>query len=259
MKLFVYITIFIVLTNFVSSNEQIIRSIMKEHLTKPYEEAFKVWHYLHQKTYSLTSEKGLKRYENFKRNYDKVNSHSQEKNNFSIGLNRFADLSIEEFKAKFLFKKGFIPTHSNNKKLKYLSFWDTPEENDDEYFNTFLKYSNNKSTLKSVDWREKAKLNLQVENQRHCGSCWAFSTIGAVQAAYTIKTGKLEYFSKQQLVDCDKVSSGCDGGMPHSALDYIKVNGIERESDYPYLGTNQTCKILNNKNFIKISSYESKF
>jgi C1A family cysteine protease len=47
----------------------------------------------------------------------------------------------------------------------------------------------------SVDWRSKGVLNA-VKNQGSCGSCWAFSTVGAVEPLYALRKGFLPNFSE---------------------------------------------------------------
>lgn len=92
----------------------------------------------------------------------------------------------------------------------------------------------------SVDWRDHDAVT-GVKNQQSCGSCWAFSTTGALEGAYAIKTGKLVSFSEQQLVDCDYIknggtSLGCSGGDMGSAMKWIgKNNGLCTEDSYPYV------------------------
>ena len=72
-----------------------------------------------------------------------------------------------------------------------------------------------------------------------CGSCWAFSTVGALEGRNQIKTGQLLSLLEQQLVDCSKNGNqGCNGGDMALAMDYIATAGLETEENYPYAGKN---------------------
>lgn len=103
----------------------------------------------------------------------------------------------------------------------------------------------------SVDWRTQGAVTT-VKNQKQCGSCWSFSTTGALEGIYAIKRGNLVSFSEQQLVDCDFIraggtSLGCNGGDMKSAMEWIgKNNGLCTESAYPYVSgetkTNGPCQ-----------------
>merc|ERR1712238_156344 len=88
----------------------------------------------------------------------------------------------------------------------------------------------------SVDWVTKGAVT-PVKNQGQCGSCWAFSTTGSVEGAEFLATGKLQSFSEQQLVDCDKVDQGCNGGLMDNAFKYIEKSPLMLEAEYPYRGT----------------------
>lgn len=94
------------------------------------------------------------------------------------------------------------------------------------------------------DWRNKNAVT-HVKNQMNCGSCWAFSTTGAVEGVVAIKTGKLHNISEQQLVDCssDEGNQGCNGGSMDQGFQYIIDNGgICSESEYPYVAKEEQCE-----------------
>jgi C1A family cysteine protease len=80
-----------------------------------------------------------------------------------------------------------------------------------------------------------------VKNQGSCGSCWAFSSTGAMEGAHQIAGKSLISLSEQELVDCDKYSNGCNGGSMQTAFVWFKKNMSELETDYTYTGKDGSC------------------
>lgn len=96
------------------------------------------------------------------------------------------------------------------------------------------------------DWRDHKGVS-PVKNQGKCGSCWTFSTVGAVEAHTMIKyDGQFTSLSEQQLVDCAGAydNYGCRGGLPSHAFEYIAAaGGISSEEAYPYFATDRNCTV----------------
>lgn len=151
------------------------------------------------------------------------------------GVTQFSDMTPEEFAEKHLGLKPLkFPKDAN--KAPILPTEDLPG---------------------SFDWREHGAVT-PVKNQGSCGSCWSFSTTGALEGANFLATGKLEALSEQQLVDCDhecdpeepsSCDAGCNGGLMNTAFEYtLKTGGLMREKDYPYTGTDKgACKLDKSK------------
>jgi C1A family cysteine protease len=110
----------------------------------------------------------------------------------------------------------------------------------------------------SVDWRTKGAVT-PVKNQGQCGSCWAFSTTGSVEAAYFLKHSELKSFSEQQLVDCaggKYHNNGCNGGLMDYAFEYIESNPLELESSYEYKAKDGRCKAKKAKGVATVAGYK---
>lgn len=81
------------------------------------------------------------------------------------------------------------------------------------------------------------------------------STTGALEAAYAQEYGKNISLSEQQLVDCAGAfnNSGCNGGLPSQAFEYIKYNGgLETDKAYPYTAEDGVCKFSAKKVAIRV-------
>ncbi|KVH89490.1 Cysteine peptidase, cysteine active site-containing protein [Cynara cardunculus var. scolymus] len=188
-------------------------------------ELFGKWKEMHGKTYEHEAEEA-QRLGNFQKSLKYIlekNSKRKSETEHMVGLNKFADLSNEEFKKMYLSKiKG---PRRNTLKMR--------GEN-----------GNTTSNLRScdaptsLDWRDKGVVT-PMKDQGQCGSCWAFSVTGAIEGAHAIATGDLISLSEQELVDCDTNDYGCDGGNMDTAFRWIiKNGGLDSEADYPYTSSN---------------------
>tara|TARA_B100000575_G_scaffold294645_1_gene312603 strand:- start:1877 stop:3271 length:1395 start_codon:yes stop_codon:yes gene_type:complete len=145
---------------------------------------------------------------------------------FTLGHNIYSDLSPVEFKYRLGYKPNINKNIDSKLSTSFIS-------------NTALKQPTN-----SIDWRNKGAVT-PVKNQGQCGSCWSFSTTGAIEGAYFLKTGNLVSFSEQELVSCDNTDQGCNGGLMDNAFEWIhNHSGLCSESEYPYNsgnGQSDTC------------------
>jgi len=189
------------------------------------------WKQINNKVYSEVEE--MKKFTVFVENYFKIIANNAQNNGVKFALNQFADLTKEEFKAQNI--KGLMITEQDREEMRLREQMD--------FFHVDYSLL---AVPASVDWREKGAVT-PVKDQGQCGSCWAFSSTGALEGLNFVKTGKLVSFSEQNLVDCEKTSQGCNGGLMTNAFTYTAKKGIETETDYPYKAVDARCKYVAKK------------
>jgi len=103
-------------------------------------------------------------------------------------------------------------------------------------------FENGTPNADSVDWVT-AGCVTPVKDQGSCGSCWSFSTTGAMEGAHCTAGNSLVSLSEQQLVDCDTAdgNAGCNGGDMYTAMVWTESNPLATEEEYGYKGKDQTC------------------
>ncbi len=92
----------------------------------------------------------------------------------------------------------------------------------------------------AFDWRDYDAVT-PVKSQGSCGSCWAFSAIGAVESAVLIYTEKNLDLSEQHLISSCCSAGSCSGGWPDWALKYVRDTGAPDEACYPNVAQNTAC------------------
>ncbi|XP_010244238.1 PREDICTED: cysteine proteinase RD21A-like [Nelumbo nucifera] len=200
---------------------------------------YETWLVRHGKAYNALGEKE-KRFEIFKDNLKFIDEHNSQNHTYRLGLNRFADLTNAEYRALYLGKKP------------------NPNKRDSRAKSNRYAFQADDDLPSSVDWREKGAV-VPVKDQGSCGSCWAFSTVAAVEGINQIVTGELISLSEQELVECDtSYNQGCNGGLMDYAFEFIIENGgIDTEEDYPYTGRDGQCDTYRkNARVVTIDSYE---
>ncbi|KAL1195411.1 putative cysteine protease RDL5 [Cardamine amara subsp. amara] len=202
---------------------------------------FESWMIKHGKVYDSVAEKE-RRFTIFKDNLRFITNRNAANLSYRLGLNRFADISQDEYVQL---------CHGTNARPPRNHFFMTRSD----------RYKTSASDVlpKSVDWRNEGAVT-EVKDQGLCRSCWAFSTVGAVEGLNKVVTGELITLSEQDLINCNKENNGCEGGKIETAYEFIINNGgLGTNNDYPYKAVNGVCDghfKENNKNVI-LDGYEN--
>jgi len=157
--------------------------------------------------------------QNFANNEDLIESTNAQNLSYQLGHNQFSHMDVNEWRDYLHLGLGY-PTHGPAASV----------------------HTDTTVTASAVDWRTKGAVTA-VKDQGNCGSCWSFSSTGALEGANFIKTGSLVSLSEQNFVDCDTNGDhGCFGGLMDNAFEWaISNKGVCSESAYPYQAKKGDC------------------
>ncbi|XP_074385257.1 cathepsin K [Zonotrichia albicollis] len=185
---------------------------------------WELWKKTHRKQYNGQADEVTRRLI-WEKNLKYINTHNLEHSlglhTFELAMNHLGDMTSEEVVRTMTGLK--VPRgHQRHNETLFVPDW-------------------SERAPAAMDWRKKGYVT-PVKNQGQCGSCWAFSSVGALEGQLKRKTGKLLSLSPQNLVDCVANNDGCGGGYMTNAFEYVRQNrGIDSEDSYPYIGQDESC------------------
>eukprot|EP00759_Apiculatamorpha_spiralis_P004894 PhF_6_TR12950/c0_g1_i1/m.20438/K01373/CTSF; cathepsin F len=198
----------------------------------------------HKKVYTSEAE-ALTRRQIFENNM-KIAVELERKNpQARFGASPYADMTAEEFKVRHNAEKHFEASRKASAKAPFAPLYSEEEI---------------RAVPSSFDWRTKGVVT-PVKDQGQCGSCWSFSTTGNIEGQWALYNKTLVSLSEQQLVSCDTIDQGCNGGLMNSAFDWLlqtKGGWINTEDSYPYAsgsGSAPSCQSTGKVNGAKITGH----
>jgi len=177
---------------------------------------------------------------------------NQGQHTFTLGENEFSDWTPAEYRKMLGYKPSSVKT--TTRRRRQASQPPMPV-----YSNTVSL-----STLPTtVNWTTAGWVG-PVMNQGQCGSCWSYSSAGAIEAQYMNYTNTWVQLSEQNLIDCSsaKGNMGCNGGNIDDAFWYVQTNGIESLAAYPDVSnitgvSNSTCMFNPSQSVTSVVSWRN--
>ncbi|KAJ3435621.1 hypothetical protein M0813_07050 [Anaeramoeba flamelloides] len=196
----------------------------------------------HSKEYENDSEEE-QRFDNFHKNSEFIRETNKKNLGYKLSINHFADLNTDEIH-NMLTRKN---SHQNRQ-----------EKNMFPHLQREFKPSMNSQDLPtSFNWIDYGAVSV-VKDQVVCGSCWSFSSTGAIESANYLKTGKMLLFSEQNLMDCSWAynNNACNGGWQDGAFVYAHDYGLATTESYgKYLGKAGYCNFNKDLDYAKVKYY----
>ncbi|KAL4436130.1 hypothetical protein ABPG77_005578 [Micractinium sp. CCAP 211/92] len=205
--------------------------------------AFEEFARLHGKPYLADAAEYNRRHVIFQANLAKIAAHnSQPGVTFQLGLNAHADLSAEEFRLRYFGLKPQDLAALREAEEAALGREGRSKKGKPGRGKPF-PYGDEVPPERR-DWREDGRVT-PVKDQHvggaPCGCCYAFGGMAGVEAANALYTGELTTLSEQEIVDCDELDYGCDGGDFSNVFEWVMRHGAVSDKHWPYKAHETSC------------------
>lgn len=171
---------------------------------------------------------------NFEANLRRIEAMKAENPLAEFGITRFADLSREQFRA---ISHGAKPKISQQRSSPVLQSINVPSV---------------------VNWVSAGAVT-PVVDQGECGSDWAFAAVANIEGVNFVTNKVLTPLSVEELLDCDTLAQGCDGGFMVDAYEWLiqKQGGnIMTEASWPYTSGTSNCTYVGKTVGATLTSYK---
>ena len=160
----------------------------------------------------------------------------------TFGITKFSDLTVSEFKKFYLLPEGSLHGTTESSHV------------------THARAMPRSVLPQAFDWRQTPGVVTYVQDQGQCGSCWAFSAVENIESVWALQ-GPVPHIAPHlsvgQVVDCDHLSHGCNGGDPKTAYNYVvKAHGLESSETYPYFPESSLCQHGRGPKVANITGFE---
>jgi cathepsin F len=196
---------------------------------------------------SYNANENSRRYNIFKQNLAKA-SQIQDPH-ASYGVTKFSDLTEDEFSQYYL--KYIDPKKSRNSARNVLA----PDATSST--SSLTDITPTVVTTSAKNWKDSGYVT-PIKDQGACGSCYAFSALGMLESQYAKNNGgKIIDLSEQQIITCDTLDYGCNGGYMENVYKYLqKVGGAVSETSLPYNLRSKKCQLTSRMaKLVQVVSY----
>lgn len=177
----------------------------------------------------------------FLKNCDLIHRHNRNsKSTYSLHVNQFADMTLQEFNLKFAsgFAEELDVEVSNSRRRTTKEYKETAKKRSRRW----LDGSSGMEIADSLDWHAQG-LVTPAKSQNSCGACYIFSTQAAIESRCAIMGWPLIDLSVQETLDCIEDQSCVKGYQSHVYRWGIVHQGFLPNIQYrPYDGMIRNCK-----------------